>query len=165
MSLFNLLFGFRGRIGRLAFWVGGLVPMLISIAIVFALLAMWRAGPEGPSPAAFALLFLGFLVGLWITVALQVKRWHDRDKSAVWLLMNCVPYVGSLWVLVECGFLAGTPGPNRYDLDPADRAALDAALRDEIVARVVRRDVAAGPGETPDAGPDARSPSDGGWSR
>lgn len=55
---------------------------------------------------------------LWSSLALQVKRWHDRDKSAWWLLMNFVPFIGAIWVLVECGFLRGTEGQNSYGPDP-----------------------------------------------
>ena len=54
----------------------------------------------------------------WISLAVQVKRWHDRDKSAWWLLMNFVPFIGAIWVLVECGFLRGTEGQNNYGPDP-----------------------------------------------
>jgi hypothetical protein len=95
----------------------------------------------------------------WINLAVQVRRWHDRDKSALWLLMNFVPYVGSLWVLVECGFLSGTPGPNTYDLDPDDRRDLDSLIRDEVTARVVRRDY-----EQYRPEPARRPPAATGWS-
>jgi uncharacterized membrane protein YhaH (DUF805 family) len=36
----------------------------------------------------------------------------------VWfLLVGIIPLV-NLWVLIELGFLRGTPGPNRYGPDP-----------------------------------------------
>ena len=53
---------------------------------------------------------------------MQVKRWHDRDKGAIWLLVNFIPYVGPLWVFVELGFLAGTPGGNRFGPGPGQGA-------------------------------------------
>lgn len=59
----------------------------------------------------FALLFFGFL---WNTYAVQAKRWHDRDKSGWWSMVGFIPYIGGIWVLVECGFLRGTDGPNRH---------------------------------------------------
>lgn len=34
------------------------------------------------------------------------------------MLVTLVPVIGSLWFLIECGFLAGTPGPNAYGPDP-----------------------------------------------
>jgi uncharacterized membrane protein YhaH (DUF805 family) len=29
-----------------------------------------------------------------------------------------VPIIGAIWLLVECGFLRGTEGPNNYGPDP-----------------------------------------------
>lgn len=49
---------------------------------------------------------------------MQIKRWHDLDKSGWWVLINFIPIVGGLWCLVECGFLKGTVGPNRFGPDP-----------------------------------------------
>jgi uncharacterized membrane protein YhaH (DUF805 family) len=66
-----------------------------------------------PRPSVLFLLLLAPPL-IWISVAVQVKRWHDRDKSGWWFLMNFVPIIGWLWVLIECGFLRGTPGPNRF---------------------------------------------------
>ena len=33
-------------------------------------------------------------------------------------ILTSVPLVGAIWVIVECGFLAGTPGTNRFGPDP-----------------------------------------------
>ena len=49
-----------------------------------------------------------------IRTSLRIKRWHDRDKGAVWCLIVMLPMFGSLWAFVECGFLDGTPGSNRF---------------------------------------------------
>ncbi|MEY4510364.1 MAG: hypothetical protein RLZZ450_2486 [Pseudomonadota bacterium] len=53
----------------------------------------------------------------WVTMALGVKRLHDRDRPSWWLLLSLVPIL-NVWLLVEVGFLAGTPGANRYGPDP-----------------------------------------------
>lgn len=55
---------------------------------------------------------------LWIVLAVQVKRWHDRGKSGWMVLVYFIPLIGSFWVLIECGFLSGTAGPNQYGPDP-----------------------------------------------
>lgn len=66
-----------------------------------------------------------FPLWIWTTIAMQVKRWHDRDKSGVWMLIGFVPLIGSLWTLVELMFLQGTVGPNRFGPDPkGDPAAV-----------------------------------------
>lgn len=55
---------------------------------------------------------------LWAGLAVSVKRWHDRDKSGWWILIGLIPVIGTIWVLVENGFLPGTAGPNRFGPDP-----------------------------------------------
>ena len=47
---------------------------------------------------------------MWTGLALQVKRWHDRDKPWTWVFITFIPFVGGVWALVECGFLDGTCG-------------------------------------------------------
>jgi uncharacterized membrane protein YhaH (DUF805 family) len=61
------------------------------------------------------------LLVVWPAVAVSVKRWHDRNKSGWWVLINLIPIVGALWTLVENGFLRGTPGPNRFGDDLTGR--------------------------------------------
>jgi uncharacterized membrane protein YhaH (DUF805 family) len=46
------------------------------------------------------------------------KRCHDRDRSGWFQLISLIPLIGSIWLLVEVGFLRGTPGPNRFGPDP-----------------------------------------------
>ena len=58
------------------------------------------------------------LLLLWPSICLYAKRWHDRGKSGWWSLIIFVPIIGSIWFLVELGFLRGTDGPNRFGPDP-----------------------------------------------
>ena len=133
MSIGTLLFSFRGRINRMPYWLVSLA-MLICVAAVFALVA---ANGSWQSAAPLLLLFVPWI---WIGFALAVKRLHDRNKSAWWLIVFYVlpgllesmgNVVGgaeivlliasmaiSIWALVELGFLRGTPGPNDYGPDP-----------------------------------------------
>ncbi len=91
---------------------------------------------------AMIVLFVPLLVALiWITLALSIKRLHDRDKSAWWVLLfylapSILEAIGrhtgsagsilisligvgiSIWGLVELGFLRGTAGQNSYGPDP-----------------------------------------------
>jgi uncharacterized membrane protein YhaH (DUF805 family) len=120
----NLLFGFQGRTNRAKFWLVALAIFIVE-AILFAMLgsnvamandpqeALARMGPV----ASIVLLLFGILV-TWISIAVGIKRFHDRNKSGVWVLIIFVPVIGSLWYLIECGFLKGTTGPNNYGPDP-----------------------------------------------
>ncbi len=128
--MMDLLFGFNGRIRRSHYWLAAIGAGVV-LGFVYALVAMLlggamfaaRAGGGGAAAGGLGLvamlLFLAVaVIGVWIGLALQIKRWHDRDKSAVWVLINFIPLIGGLWALIECGFMDGTPGPNRFGPSP-----------------------------------------------
>ena len=128
MNWGNLLFSFNGRTGRKGFWLVTIALMVlygIVWAVALAPIMAAAANPEAaaamdPSQLAMPVwVWLVMLPMLWISLAVQAKRWHDQDKSAWWILINFVPFVGGLIVLIMCGFIAGTPGPNRFGDVPA----------------------------------------------
>jgi uncharacterized membrane protein YhaH (DUF805 family) len=110
-TLAQTYFGFGGRVSRRTFWLHGVLGLLGFGLLATALLDIARVAPEAGDAWVDLLL-------LWPSLALSVKRWHDRDKSAWWLLLVFLPGIGAIWFLVECGFLRGTAGPNRYGADP-----------------------------------------------
>jgi uncharacterized membrane protein YhaH (DUF805 family) len=119
-----LYFSFDGRIGRQQFWIGTIVAWA-AMAIVTAVLSVLFSTPMyrmdygfGPAPGGRLLMLAAVVAYVWAVFALQAKRWHDRDKSAWWILINLVPVIGGLWALIENGFLRGTDGHNRFGEDP-----------------------------------------------
>lgn len=111
-----LLFSFQGRISRKPFWIFN--------GLVFAgaiLLGMFTEVSNDinqiTKPQMMFMLWI-----LWPSLAVQAKRWHDRDKSAFWILINFIPLVGPLWALVENGFYPGTTGSNRFGPDPLEES-------------------------------------------
>jgi uncharacterized membrane protein YhaH (DUF805 family) len=54
------------------------------------------------------------LAVIYPSIIVYIKRWHDRDKSGWWTLILLIPVVGAIWFVIAQGFLAGTPGPNRF---------------------------------------------------
>lgn len=119
MNWGQLLFSFDGRIGRGAYW-----GFTVAVIVLFCLLGgvmfmtMDTSNPEAGPGAGGMLLPLASLLVLWPALAVQAKRWHDVDKSAWWILIGLVPFVGGLIALVFNGFLPGTPGPNRFGNAP-----------------------------------------------
>ena len=121
MDFMHIFLSFNGRLRRLHFWVG-LIILWIVEAIIFGVLigpavAAAAAGGGGMSPLGL-IGYLLILALLWPALAIQVKRWHDRDKSGWWVLIAFVPLIGAIWVLIECGILDGTPGPNKFGPSP-----------------------------------------------
>lgn len=112
MNIVWLLFSFNGRISRLSYWEFMAIFFLLTI---FPLSFISSRAQADSYDAMMTLLFL------WPSMAVQAKRWHDRNKSAWWILINLVPFIGNLWAFIENGFLPGTQGENRFGADPADR--------------------------------------------
>ena len=119
---------FSGRSRRKEYWMFVLLQMLILIPV--AILAILMGGPvEDPanplgSTAILIVLGVYFLVFFIPGLAVQVRRFHDQDKSGWFILLGLIPYVGSLILLVfMC--LEGTRGPNRFGPDPKDPYAED----------------------------------------
>ena len=114
----HLLFGFSGRINRAEFWAG----MVLAYAIIFATVMVGFALNH---PVMWGVVSLVNLITIWMWIAISIKRWHDRGKSGWWMLITLIPVIGSLWVLIETGFLAGDTGPNDYGPDPLAPASID----------------------------------------
>jgi len=112
----DILFSFEGRIPRRTYWGATLLMVLFVAVIVAAVVAIGHGKLfEGMS---LIILIPPYLLFVYCGIAISVKRWHDRNKSGWWYLIGLVPYIGGIWVLVECGCLRGTEGPNNYGEDP-----------------------------------------------
>lgn len=103
----------RGRIDRRSFWLHGVLALAGLSLLLTALLDIARLPPARVSE------WVGLLLS-WPTIAVSAKRWHDRDRSGWWVLLLLIPLVGVLWLLLDNGFVRGTPGRNRYGEPPSD---------------------------------------------
>ncbi len=104
---------FSGRATRPEYWYFVLFGLLASIvasvldAIIFGF---------GNNIAPINLLVsLALLIP---SASVAVRRLHDTDRSAWWLLILLVPIIGLITIIVFMCF-AGTPGRNRFDVPPA----------------------------------------------
>lgn len=115
---------FSGRSRRKEYWMFVLFQLLVMIPMAFiAILATGGSGDEGPGAfGGIVLVLLGLLyLGLFFIpgLAVQVRRFHDQDKSGWFILLGFIPYIGGIILLVfMC--LEGTRGSNRFGPDPKD---------------------------------------------
>jgi uncharacterized membrane protein YhaH (DUF805 family) len=118
--MMQLLFSFDGRIRRTNYWLGALGSGLVYgvIAGICVTIGVMLSHGEGIGIIGMVLYLLVLFFAIWTSLALQIKRWHDRDKSWVWIFISFIPLVGAIWTLIEVGFLDGTPGPNKYGPSP-----------------------------------------------
>jgi uncharacterized membrane protein YhaH (DUF805 family) len=72
---------------------------------------------SGAGMAVFGVLGLFFLASIIPGLAVQVRRFHDQDKSGWMVLLGLIPSVGGLIILFFM-LLEGTPGENYYGPDP-----------------------------------------------
>ncbi len=142
-------FEFSGRSRRMEYWMFMVFNVGIMAVLAVAMLAiMFAIGTNHPVPgtnsaqaltqsfangsgaaigAAAALLGLFWLVTIIPSVAVTIRRLHDREVSGWWylayLLTSWIPLFGSITtlVLIVFLFLDGTPGSNRYGPDPKGR--------------------------------------------
>jgi uncharacterized membrane protein YhaH (DUF805 family) len=127
LSIFTNL---NGRIGRQQWWLGLIALTVAMMVIIFILTMLFGQDAttevtgdgysysSNLSPVGAILMLIAYIPFIWFSICLSGKRWHDRGKSAWWILIGLIPIVGGIWALVENGFLKGTDGPNQYGPDP-----------------------------------------------
>ncbi|MCT2398882.1 DUF805 domain-containing protein [Novosphingobium mangrovi (ex Huang et al. 2023)] len=134
---FNRYADFSGRSRRMEYWGFTLLnAIIISVFVIAAMgfnTSILSSSLEGARPdisgGVSIFLILGFIYILAVlipSIAVTVRRLHDRDMSGWWYLgfivLGALPVIGliaSLAMLVIM-FLPGTAGPNRYGEDPKD---------------------------------------------
>ena len=118
LNIIDIFFSREGRIPRGLWWA---IFLIYAVPAGLVLTFLQRSSPH--LAAVFQVL-----IGIPF-IMVNGKRFHDRNKSAWWVLIGVVPVIGALWIFIECGCLAGTPGPNRFGFPSMVGAA----------ARMVRR--------------------------
>tara|TARA_E500000305_G_C3917712_1_gene186540 strand:- start:199 stop:585 length:387 start_codon:yes stop_codon:yes gene_type:complete len=111
---------FSGRSRRKEYWM-----FLLGVIIVAVVLGLIEGalGIGGSVGGIYGPLSLIFLIAVIIPgIAVQVRRFHDQDKSGWFVLLSLIPFVGGLVVLVFM-LLEGTKGPNRFGADPKGAGA------------------------------------------
>ena len=108
----------QGRVNRKQWWLKLVLPVfVISIILAFVDMATGNFDPQNGVGLFSSIFGLAVLIP---AILVYIKRFHDRDKSGWWILIGLIPIIGAIWLLVELGFLAGTPGPNRFGPPPSD---------------------------------------------
>lgn len=130
MNWKNLLFSFEGRVGRGPYWMFFIVALVVfgGLTGLSVVSMMNSTDPSSAGGMASLPMMIAMLAFIWPALAIQAKRWHDVDKSAWWILIGLVPAVGALIALVFNGFIAGTPGQNRFGSPPASASVPGPAM-------------------------------------
>jgi uncharacterized membrane protein YhaH (DUF805 family) len=128
---------FTGRSGRKEYWMFILFNVIVG-CVLGAIIAVAGGAASMPDAAGgnYGAIFggLGLLMVVWWlaviipSIAVGVRRLHDRDMSGWWYLgfivagmipiVNFIGWIAFLVLMV----LPGTPGSNRFGPDPLGRA-------------------------------------------
>jgi uncharacterized membrane protein YhaH (DUF805 family) len=142
-----LFFKFDGRVNRARFWIAALVFAVINVVLAILGYVMDQS-------VVFQALnsMLGIVI-LIASIAVGVKRLHDRNKSGWYLLLfylvpsilvvigvligafmedstiiatvlGLLAFAIGVWAFVEMGCLRGTIGVNQYGPDPVAPATI-----------------------------------------
>ncbi|MGQ0676930.1 MAG: DUF805 domain-containing protein [Rhodospirillales bacterium] len=106
----------EGRIGRYDYWVRFVLPYFVIIVVLSIVDGV--SGMHGVIGGIGVLSGIFWLLMIYPSICVGIKRCHDRNKSGWWLLLALVPIIGAIWVLVELGCLRGDAGANRFGPDP-----------------------------------------------
>ena len=99
---------FQGRARRAEFWWFTLVNIIA--AVVLSILIQVSG--------IFWVLYAIYVIGLIVpSIAVAVRRLHDTDKSAWYLLIYLIPFVG--WIVMIVFYATdSTRGTNQYGVSP-----------------------------------------------
>ena len=109
-------FSLKGRISRETWWVyyfaipnGIVLSFGILDALVVPKISLSQTLGKGLGELS-AVSGFGILVGLWLSLAGQVKRWHDQDRTGWWACLTLTPTFVGVWISFSFGgfFLGGT---------------------------------------------------------
>lgn len=110
---------FTGRSSRKEFWMFQLVYVALFVAgSVLIGGTMDSYGDLSPFGNVVLGLIILAVLGLFVPLlAVEVRRFHDQNRSGWFVLLNLIPYVGVVIVFVMM-LLEGTSGENRFGPDP-----------------------------------------------
>jgi len=125
MGVWQILFGFRGRLRRRVFWLWFAAICAIYVLAVAdggMTLPHFLAITMGKGRLVVCLAGLPFV--LWMTIALWAKRFHDCNLEMFDLLRVLFPIRGWIWGVAMC-MTDGTTGPNRFGPSPKGIPGVD----------------------------------------
>lgn len=113
---------FKGRIGRLAYFLGWIYLVLPLVLLLVIMLAAggWSSGAHaGPNFGSAVTIIVLIVELLWLVFyliagfGLIIRRWHDLNQSGWLSLLQLIPVVSIICSLVQL-FAPGTKGSNNY---------------------------------------------------
>lgn len=114
----------NGRFRRRDLWFGLLVVLILLATGLCADVVLMDVGLQ-PVETAFRYtlkpqpycLMTAALLCLWPLIAMMLKRWHDMDRSWLWMALLIVPLI-NIYALILLLFGGGSPSMNQFGPNP-----------------------------------------------
>jgi len=137
---------FSGRSRRMEYWMFVLFTAIVGVVLAgpgyYSMISTAMADPlaaDADPLAGMSALGMGglslfglFMLAILIpSIAVGVRRLHDRDMSGWWYLgfivLGAIPFIGIIASIAFIVIMAlpGTDGPNRFGPDPLDPHSTD----------------------------------------
>ena len=104
---------FASRAQRTEWWLVQVI--VVPIVLIVQIAVVGSLAVAGADALASMFLLLSMAVIVWLALAVNARRWHDRNKSGWWSLIGLAPIAGIIWIIVECGFLGPAEGAHRFE--------------------------------------------------
>lgn len=91
LSMWKNYLNFKDRTTVRGFWM----------ATLFNFIAVFILGMLGAFVKFLFVFYLIYLLAVIIPcLALQIRRMHDINKSGFWILLSCIPFVGTIVCII-----------------------------------------------------------------
>ena len=110
-ALLQIAFKFEGQINRSVYWAGN-IWLTISWLFLQRIVLTPLSNDDSTVILSFALTLLLLPILIWISMALQVKRWRDLGVTGWAAITVFIPIVNIIVFFFILGLLPGTKEPH-----------------------------------------------------
>ena len=91
-----------------------MVGMQLLIAMILGILYVIDPELFDPDSLKVSKYLITLLIITYTELAVSAKRWHDRNKSAFWMLFPFISIIGQIWTIIELGFFSRHNGTQSF---------------------------------------------------
>ena len=94
----------NGTADRSEWWTVTLISDVLTQLAGIAAMVVWLSDNLPERFFAVILVFVAIFF-LWLSLAVTFRRLRDRERPLWTIIFGLIPFVGWLWLLIECGFM------------------------------------------------------------
>lgn len=101
----RVLFSFDGKTRHFEWWTASILTSLAAELAYLCAVCFWISNDRSYRWLGSAFMSALVLLCSWIFFACTARRLRDRNRPPWLLLTAFVPYLGWLYLVIECGFM------------------------------------------------------------